>query len=657
MTQPGLDGLPADTPRAIRKLLRRCLEKDPRRRLRDIGEARVAIEDVLSGTATEEPTPVAATPAPSRRGFLPWIAAGLLLVALAALAWVHFREGPPAERSLRFPMPLPAKAQLQSLAVSPDGRHVAIAVRQETTTKLWIHSLDALEPRELAAAEGATYPFWSPDSRYIGFFAHGKLQKMTVDGGPPQVLCDAPDGRGGAWSKDGVIVFAPALNTGLEKVPAVGGVPVKVTQTKADHRFPILLPDGRHFLYVVSVDTADKNGIFLGSLDGQAPRKILADLSSVLYVPPLAGSRFGHLLFQRDDTLMAQPFDDRGLGFAGELFPVAQRIPFGSTNNYMLASSSENGVLVYRSGAASQGGNQLLWYERSGKPAGAVGAPGVAGGFDVSPDGKTVALARITGRSSDIWLHDLARGNETRFTFNTSVNIDPIWSPKGDRIVFASNRRGIFDLYQKAASGAGQDEILIESNHPKRPSQFSADGRFLLFDDVDPKMAVDIWTLSNPAGTAQERKPALLLQTEFAEQFPQLSPDGRWLAYASNESGRVEIYVRPGPGAPGEGKWKASTTGGTQPRWRRDGKELYYIAPDRKLMAVAVKTTAGPKAVFEAGTPEALFQTSIVLNTGNLSALAYSTTDGKRFLIETSGSEAPDQPLTAVVNWLAAAKK
>jgi Tol biopolymer transport system component len=656
MKEPVFEALPASTPAAIRRLLRRCLTKDPRTRLRDIGEARITIEEVLSGAVSEPAAPTPAV-AVARRPLALWIAAAVFLLSTVALAWMHFREAPPPERVLRYTVAPPEKSLVHSFVISPDGHYIAIAAAAGGKRQLWIRSLDALQTQALPGTEGAQYPFWSPDSRYIGFGAQGKLKKIAVNGGPAQVLCDAPDSRGGAWNREGVIVFAPVPTGGLQRVSAMGGVPVQVTKAKVDHRFPIFLPDGRHFLYLVTIDAAEKNGVYLGSVDGKENRRVMADVSSVVYAPPLAGSRDGHLLFVRESTLMAQPFDLKTFQPTSDLFPVAERVPFGTNTSYAQVSTSDTGILVYRSGGAL-GQTQLVWHDRGGKPLGNVGTPGVIAEFALSPDEKTVAVPRFDPQTqkSDIWLHDLARGTDTRFTFHPSINLAPIWSPKGDRLVFSSDRGGRFDLFWKAASGAGQDELLIPSSTHRNTTCWSRDGKFAVYVELGGKTKQDLWVVQDPMGAAADRKTAVFLQTEFEESQGQLSSDNHWMAYTSDESGRAEVYVRPFPAS--DGKWKVSTAGGEQPRWGRDGKGLYYLGLDRKLMSVTIKAQAGPKPVFEVSAPEVLFETRVSQIQRPYRPYFYDVTgDGKRFLIATGVGEGTESPLTVVVSWLAGTRK
>src|SRR5262249_29290124 len=423
----------------------------------------------------------------------------------------------------------------------------------------------------------------------------------------------------------------------------------QVTPPRPCDRVRLLLPEGRLFLHLVTGDSPrEKNGVILGSLDSKDSRRVLADESSVALVPPVSGSRLAHLLFIRENTLMAQPFDLQTLQPAGDLFPAAEQVSLRANFNFALLSVSDNGILAYQAGGALQH-SQLAWFDRGGKQLGLAGAPGAITNFALSPDEKTIAISRADarGKTSDIWLHEIARGTETRLTFHASHNDAPVWSPHGDRIVFASTRSRHYDIYQKATNGAGQDEPFLENPNRKGPYQWSRDGRFVIYGEVDAKTKFDVWFLENPAAPAADRKPVPFLKTEFNEVQGQLSPDGRWMAYASDESGRREVYVRPFPAA--DGQWRISTAGGDQPRLRGDGRELFYIASDRKLMAAAIKGGASSvKVVFEPGVPEPLFETRLV-SLGQALFLYEVTADGKRFLMNLRGEAVSETPITIAV--------
>lgn len=654
--QPELERVPAK----VRRLLRRCWEKDPKQRLRDIGAARELLE--------EPATAQTAAPVARSRGVLPWAVAAVVLgLTAAGLAFVHLREQPEERQVLQYTVAAPEKApNVSYLALSPDGHYLAMAASGDGGSQIWLRSLDSLQTRALAGTEDAAFPFWSPDSRYIAFFAQDKLKKIPVNGGPPQTLCDAPLPRGGAWSREGVIVFAPRNGIGgLSRVREAGGVPVNITQVPSGwHRFPMFLPDGKRFLYTAALGSA--NGIYLTSLDDpKRGRRLAPDVANPQYLAPVPGSGVGHLLFVREGSLMAQPVDPRTMANKGELFLVAQQISIPPNVLGMnLYSISATGVMVYLNGGVVGGATrQHVWLDRAGKELEKVGGPMRSQrNFALSPDGNRLALERIAGGlNSDLWITDMEHdGREMRITFDASPNHSPVWSPDGGKVAFGSQRNGgITNLYQRASNGTGQDELLFESKDPnKAPWDWSRDGRFILFNVADSKTREDLCAL--PVTGQGDKKPFVVRSSPFSETQAQLSPDGRWLAYTSIESANNHVYVAPftpGLDKPISGKWQISLAGGTQPRWRGDGKELYYVAPDRKLMAVEVKATA---VNFERGTPQPLFELRSSVN-ANEAAFLWGYTpsaDGKHFLVAeiagTSGNVPP--PMTVVVNWLGSVK-
>jgi Tol biopolymer transport system component len=638
--EPDWDRAPAKT----RRLLRRCLEKDPKRRLRDIGDA---------WELPEEP-PVES---PSHSA-LPWAVAAVAILAAAGLAVVHFRQTPPQPVPIRFQIPAPDKTNLSGnsgMALSPDGRRLAfVASGPDGRGMIWVRALDSLAAQALPGTEGApaSAPFWSPDSRFIGFAVRGKLNKIEASGGPPQTLCElSANITGGSWSRDGVIVLGTPTG-GLFRVPQAGGVATQFTAPDASlgetgHWRPWFLPDGRHFLYATNTRKAEDSAIYLATLDSKDRKRLVAARQAAAYAPPPTGSENGHLLFLRAGTLMAQPLDAKRFELTGEPFPVAEQV--GSYYGIAFFSVSANGVLAYRSGSSLN--SQLVWFDRGGKSLGSLGAPALYdGGLALSPDGKRVAVGegeQIGNR--DIWLLDVARGVHTRFTFDAQSS-RPTWSPDGARLAFVSYRgESGNEIYQKDSGGSGSEELLSKSGFPE---DWSLDGR-LLYSVSDPKTKGDLWVLPVQAGTPESHKPRPYLQTPFTEAQGRFSPDGHWVAYASDESGQYQIYVQSFPA--GAGKFQVSTGGGgTQPRWRRDGKEIFYLAADGKLMAVEAQTASR----FEAGVPKALFDPMIPRSRPPPWVFYFYdvTADGKRFLVN-SISTAPESsasaPITVVVNWLA----
>jgi Tol biopolymer transport system component len=650
--EPNFDAVPA----SVRRLVRMCLQKDPKQRLHDIADVWLLLEEAPVGGG---PVRLAA----GRARLLPWmIAAGaffLIVLASAPFSIAHLREKPPIAAPVRFQIPMPEKVTLGGggFSLSPDGRLLVFAaVGTDGTRRLFVRALDSLEARPLPGTEGAGVypPFWSPDSKFVAFSIGNKYMKVDVSGGPPQTLCELPGILGtNSWNRNGVILVN-ANPGGLWQVPEAGGIPSPVTVTDPSrqeqyHARSVFLPDGRHFLYVRFSSNPEYLGTYVGSLDvkpqDQDRRRLLPGRFGVLYVPS-PDPALGYVLFVRETTLMAQTFDTRKLELTGQPVPVAEQVG----NNGALSAffwASENGALAYRGGG--QTSLQLTWLDRRGTVSSRVGDPAPYGDLALSPDGTRVASVH-GDQQFDIWLYEFARGVSTRFTFNPAIDRYPIWSPDGSRLVFASNRGNHFDLYQKNANGAGEDELLLKSDQDKIPNNWSRDGRFLLFTSNDPKTNADIWVLPLEG----DRKPSPVLRTEFNEGQAAFSPDGRWVAYTSLESGGPEVYVRPfsPPGAAGStsvsGKWQISKAGGTYPRWRGDGKELFYIASEGKLMAVEV--AANPS--FQAGIPQPLF--NFTPNASNLQVSA----DGKRFLIAAPPQQTnAEVPITVLLNWPALLKK
>jgi Tol biopolymer transport system component len=471
MKEPDWNALPANIPARVRDLLRRCLVKEPRNRVRDIGDVRITIEEVQSGTEVDGT--LAQVSATRRSKVLVGIATVLFLTTIffAALSVVYFNRAAPSE--IRVEVNTASTADSTSFAISPDGRRLVFSASNEGKSQLWVRPLDLLAAQPLAGTDGATYPFWSPDSASVGFFADSQLKRIDIVGGTPQVLANAGAGRGGAWNRDGTILFAP-LGTGpLLKAPATVGEAVAGTRLESgqtSHRFPQFLPDGRHFVYFVQGGPAP--GVYSGSLDGGSS-KWLANADAAAVVSPS-----GFLLFLRRTTLFAQAFDFKRQELSGSPFPVAEQAAFDPAT-FAAGFSATAGIVAYRSGSTGVV-RQLTWLDRSGKSVGAIGAPDSAGltNVELSPDGKRVAVDRTVNGNQDVWVIDVARGVPTRFTFDTAFDVFPLWSPDGSRVVFTSNRKGVFDLYWRLSSSAGADDLLLESDQTKAPTGWSSNGRF-----------------------------------------------------------------------------------------------------------------------------------------------------------------------------------
>jgi Tol biopolymer transport system component/predicted Ser/Thr protein kinase len=630
--------LPPETPASIRRLLRRCLERDRKRRLPDIAMARIEIDDA------QEPAATAVIPVKRANHWL--LAAGAVATAAAlVLAVVHFREAaPPEPPTVQFQVPLPPNIAFGGhVSISPDGKLLAFAgVGRDNIPMLWIRPLNALEAHPLPGTEGSGYYFWSPDSRLIGFWAGGKLRKIEVAGGPPQTICEAPLALGGAWNRDGVILFGSNMR-GLYRVSANGGTASPLTQPDAAvhevyHAWPMFLPDGRHFLYMAS--SSDGGILFAASLDSKE-RKSLGGMRSGAAYAPSSDPNTGRLLFLRETVLLEQPFNARSLAFEGDPSMVAE--PVGAFLTRGFFSASKSGVLVYRSGVGVS--TKLEWFDREGRRLGSVGQGPYYNDLSLSPDGTRVAVSRgDTGPGTDIWIVEPARGTNTRFTFRGSGQTNGVWSPDGTRLAYACGSPPAICV---APLSGGNEEVLLGSEGGAvRPFDWSRDGKYLLYAASGSTTGVDLYTLElAPRG---KRQP--YLQSQFSESEGQFSPDGRWIAYVSDESGRQEVFVQSFP-VPGS-KSQISTAGGAQPRWRDDGKELFYLAPDRRLMAVDVKTSPP----FTASVPKPLFASSIaMLQVTPTGTYRYSPTpDGKRFLINISEDQATDDtPFTVVLNWRA----
>jgi eukaryotic-like serine/threonine-protein kinase len=637
---PPWQTLSASVPANLQELIRRCLVKEPRQRIRDVGDVRLALEGAFE---TAAPQTTATATSSALGGRLAWVACAvalLLAVALAIPTVRHLREAPPpVPPEMRLEINTPATTDPVSLAISPDGQRIVFVATGEGRSRLSLRSLDAVSARLLTGTEGASWPFWSPDGRSIGFFADGKLKRIDIDGGQPQNLTDAPSGRGASWNRDGTIIFTPDFGS-IFRILAAGGEPSPLTRPESpkqtSHRFPQFLPDGRHFLYYVQ-GIPESSGIYIGDLQGSQTRRLLDADSAAVYATP------GRLLFVRQGTLFAQDFDVARLELRGNAFPVAERIALDtSAQGSAAVSASAAGPFVYRTGSAG-GLRQFVWLDRSGKDIGKAGDLLSTLSVELSPDGRRVALHQRVNQNIDVWLLELGRGVLSRFTFDPALDVFPIWSPDGSRIVFSSNRKGPQDLYQKPAVGAGNEELLLATAQDKTPTDWSPDGRFLLYRSVDPKTGYDLWALPMNG----DQKPFPVVQTNFDERDAQFSPDGKWIAYQSNESGRFEIYIQPFPG-PGS-KLQVSTNGGAQVRWGPDGKELFYMALDARLMAVPIQLASNPQTA-EPGSPTPLFATRVGGALQGFMQQYDVSSDGQRFLMNTITEEAAS-PITVVLNW------
>ena len=653
--QPNLDKVPPEA----RQLLRECLEKDPKHRLRDVGDAKRLLLQEAPGQAQAESRPY-------RR--LPWIAAGTLalVAATTTLLWLRGRS---QEESvlMQFEITPSPQAAIDGIpAISPDGQSLAFIAAASGTPMLYVRPLSSLEARALPGTENALYAFWSPDGRSLAFTAgtgqggtNSVLKRIDLAGGGPRVLItnsNAAVGNNGTWNQQGDILFLDlARQQVILRTSASGGSVAPVTQLdlkkgEVSHRFPVFLPDGRHFLFFAYGKDQSHNTVEFATLGSFDRKTVMQDVSAAIYARDTNGK--GYLLYQRDQTLLAQRFDESAGVVLGESAAIADNVAsVGQNGRLPVATASWNGTLVFRNGSSGSR-LQLTWFDRDGKALGTVGDPGDYYTVSLSPDGTRAVVGRNDRGNIDLWVLEFGRGTNTRLTFNPGQDAPAIWSPDGSRIVFSSQRDGPVNLYEKPSSGAGSEAAVFKSNDRKFILDWSHDGRFLLYSLIGSTSGIDLWVLPLEG----ERKPQPYLRTEFSEAQGRFSPDDRYIAYSSDASGRREIYVRPFPSS-SAGLWQVSQGGGTQPRWRGDGKELFYISLDSKLMAVDVSTTPA----FKAGVPRALFRAPILGAGVTTNVTHYDVAaDGKKFLINSAPSEAASEkatPITVMLNWQASLKK
>jgi Tol biopolymer transport system component/predicted Ser/Thr protein kinase len=635
-------------PAGLNRVVETCLAKDPDDRFQTARDLKRALRwAVDAGPADGRLSTTGHGPVPQR---WPWLVAALMTLVAAGMGGYFVMRSTPPPLVSRFTVDAPPDTAFTNgfaaTAVSPDGRYLAFSVRRGSARpSLWLRPLDSLAARPLPGTDGANHPFWSPDSKSIAFFADGKLKRIEPAGGAPLVLCDAREAAGpsvgGTWNRDGIILFGGT--DGLRRVPASGGQPVLLTKTdvsrqEAGHGYPQFLPDGKHFLYFIQSGKPNAQGVYGGSLDRPEERvQVVRTDAKAIYTPPTV-SRSGYLLWLREQTLLAQRFDPGKLLLEGDPAPVAEET---AVNELQRAAfwASDAGLLVYRSGGAS--GRRLIWMSRDGKRT-EQGAMDTYSSLRLSPDGKRVAFGRGVA-TGNIWTLEFARSVLTRLTFGMKTDSYPVWSPDGRQLAFSSNQSGLFQIYRKDTGGAGQEEQLTSGPNDKLVTDWSRDGKYLLYTQVGPKTSLDLWALPLDG----DRKPVPVLQSPFTEGGGQFSPDGKWIAYHSTESGRFEVYIRAFPSS--AGKWQISNRGGAVPRWRADGKELFYVSTDVEMMAVTIRASA---AGVEADTPRELFTYLVTGFNSPYDAAA----DGQRFLLTERSEAQGSVPLNVVVNWQAALK-
>lgn len=651
------------TPLAFEHVVARCLEKDPDERWQSVRDVQRELAWSASARHDERHDGLAsgvlgaahsATPGLVR---LPWTLGAIASIAAAVLAIPatrHLREAPAILPETRLEVGTPTTNDRTSFALSPDGRQIVFVAEGDGAPRLWLRPLERTAAQPLAGTEGATSPFWSPDSRSVGFFADGLLKRLDMASTTPHTVAAAVNSRGGTWNQDGVILFAAGTGVALSRVPASGGEATAATtlDRQSSHRYPFFLPDGKHFLFFAQ-GSSDKAGIFLGALDSTETSRLTPADTAAVYLPS------GWLVWQRDGALVAQPLDVTARRLLGEARILSDSVASdagGIAGGRSSASVSMTGLVAYRAGGASR--RQLTWFDRSGTVLGTLGGPDEGGlrSPSLSPDGLRAAVTRVAQGNTDIWIIDGARAG--RFTFDMALDRFPMWSPDGRWIAFDSNRLGQRDLYRKESGGAGAEELLLGSAETKMPLSWSPDGRFLLFVSGGAQSGSDLWVLP----MVGEHAPRVFLKTRFRETQGRFSPDGRWVAYQSDESGRPEIYIRgfvtSGTSAdvvgPSSGmadtprQWQVSTAGGISPAWRSDGRELYYLSPAGTLMAAAIDvfgTTIAPRP------PAVLFPTRIYgSGVDGGQGVQYNVTTDGRFLINTEIDTVPP-PITILQNW------
>ncbi len=616
------------TPPALEHVVRRAMEKNPEDRWQSAADIRGELKWIAeAGSQAGVPVPVSARR--WKREQLAWALTALLAIAAMLLAIGYIQRAPAPVRVLRTTIMAPEKRSFEpfSFALSPDGSKVAfVASNSEQGAQLWVRSLSSPSAQPLAGTEDASFPFWSPDSRYIGFFGAGKLKTVEANGGAVLSLADAPLGRGGTWGPDGTILFAPAASSAIFRIPSSGGTAKEATavneSTPTLQRWPSFLPDGRHFIFWAI--TVNNGGLYLGSLDSQAVTQIVTS--------PVRGQYAnGHIAYIRDGNLMAQALDLKKPGLVGEPVSIAEQVAMDDRGAAAFSLSAD-GKLAFIGGGGSAA--ILSIYDRAGKQVAAVDSGTFVTGY-FSPDGKKVAASRNNpGKGMEIMLYDLARSTKTQFTFAQSRDDDPVWSPDGNAIIFDSSRSGKTDLYTRPANGSQEEQLFYHDETDKYPTSWSADGKYVAYEDLKGR-DIHIWAV---AMAGSDHKPFPVLQEKYATRQPTISPDAKWVAYYSNEYGKWQVYITSFP-KPG-GKFMVGD--GAAPQWRRDGKELFYVDSSNRVASVEV-TARGDS--LELGQPQVLKQ--LPLDSGNV---FHVSGDGQRFLMAIPPQQVASG-LNLVVNW------
>ena len=653
-------------PPPVEKLMRRCLEKKPDHRFHSAHDLGFALDAVASPTdssgtnltiAARSLTEVSSTSRRSWIGPLAWALAALFMITTIVFAVLYYGRTEQSGDAMRFSIAPPEKSLFnEAFALSPNGKMIAFVARGESgDNALWVRQLAAVDAKQLSGTEGAAFPFWSPDGRTIAFFAGGKLRKIDAGGGPAQTLADASsDPRGGSWAQDGTIVFSPGTSSPLMRVASTGGPVSEITKLNSDtgqlsHRWPVLLPDGRHFLFYGRGGVFEKQGIYVASFDQPEPKLVLP--SSVMASYAQANGQ-GYLLFVLEGTLVAQRFDPVSLTLSGDVKPLVEHLlsfPGEVGPTAYSAFSAAGGNLVYRTG--NEQNTRLTWFDRNGKRLEPITELATHHEPVLTKDGTKVLYGRSeTDGMQDVYIQDLVRGSIGRLTFDSTAESTPVLSPDESQFAFSSNRNSTNGIYVKSTSGAGAEEpVFVGGEGVSYADSWSPDGKYILCDHVgDIRTKVGLWIIP----MFGDHTPTPYFDKEFSEGHGQFSPDGKWVAYSSDESGRAEVYIQSFP--IGNGKWQISTIGGDQPQWRGDGKELYYMTPDGSLMAVTIES--GSTLSF--GKPVSLFVARIPFGgIGDDKNNYVPTRDGQRFLVNTLPDDARQQTMVLVLNWASELKK
>ncbi len=647
---------------ALDAIVLECLEKDPNERSQSTKQVAVDLKKYRRESSQQRISRVTATrhtfpslpgeerphtqSAGTRKILVPWLIAGIALILAAAMAIAHFdtvETAAPMIRSHLLPEVHTAVTQFGSLAISADGSMLAyVAYDSFDNVQLWVRPLKSANAIPLPGTEGAQFPFWSPDNRHIGFFAARKLKKVEAGGGLVTTLCEVQNPSGGSWNNQNVIIFTSFGEDGIFRIPAQGGTPLRLpsadtTNGETACSSPWFLPDGKHFLYTTNtklmvVARTEANAVFLGSIDSDTRRRLIPSSSNAM-------TANGYIIFMRDNTLVAQKFEEGTMTVAGDPATVAEQVQYANRWGKGEFSVSQSGLLVYQSRISNLTGS-LMIYDRTGKVLQSVGKVASYDDPVLSPDGSRLAFTLYEGSGSrgDVWITEFSRGTISRFTFDTSEEDDPVWTPDGMNIVFSQ----VGDLVMKPSSGIGEPQVLYSSKTDKVPTDISPDGKFLIYGDFGAKTGRDIWVLP----VTGEKTPIPVAVTEFNEVVGQFSPDGRWIAYSSNETGRQEVYIRSFPSS--AGRWQISTHGGIHPQWDEGGQQLYYIDPNNQLMIVGVKSLGSS---VQAGTPSILFKTRNSYGGGPGHRYDVSG-DGQRIiLVDEQEGEFRSEPLNLIVNW------